>query len=414
MTPAYIFYSLNINGKLIVSAKDIDGNDIFTDNIISEKIKQLSTNVSVIVFNMFSGFSIDIPSTILRDLEFIKSFKHHIFFHGMEPAVKLIEDRIIESPEYQPVYEFLTVYHNLVTPNTLEYIDNDFSIKSSFRKWARALKTKPKFAVSCVDNLLYGKVLLNFTMLFFKSSSDPEMFFRTTFQEIRKQYRHTHLFNSFNRQRRWNRELIFYLLWKNNLLDDGILSMHQKNYNLRFLKICEKFNLNVSEEELNQINKLLPIKIDDLDIPNFKSTHGTHEYFISNFYNDQMFMAPINVVTETFFVQNIITHSEKILRPILLGQIILPLATYNLCHALEEKFNFKFSKSTLEIDKIKDPVERANAVIKKLIFFKNDQKSLYQELDYVNDNYNHNLDMILLNSSDNILLNIKKLVKKYV
>lgn len=414
MTPAYIFYSLNIDGKLIVSVRDIDGNNIFTDNTISEKIKQSSTDISVIVFNMFGGFSIDIPSTILRDLEFIKSFKHHIFFHGMEPAVKLTEDRIIESPEYQPVYEFLTVYHNFVNPTTLEYIDNDFSIQSSFRKWSRALKTKPKFTVSCVDNLLYGKVLLEFTMLFFKSSADPEIFFRTTFQEIRKQYNYTHLYNSFNRQRRWNRELIFYLLWKNNLLHDGILSMHQKSYNLRFLKLCEKFNLSVNEEELDQINKLLPIKIDDLEIPNFKLTHGTHEYFISNFYNDQMFMAPINVVTETFFVQNIITHSEKILRPILLGQIILPLATYNLCHSLQERFNFKFSDSTMEIDNIRDPIERANAVIKKLIFFKNNKNSLYQELEYVNDNYNHNLNMMLSNSTENNLLNIKRLVKKYV
>jgi hypothetical protein len=414
VNPAYVFYSLNIIGNLTVSIRDIEGNEIYTSDYITDEIKNLSANVNVIVFAMFNCFSIDLHPVILRDIEFLKTFDHHIFFHGMEPCVKSLDDVAIEGAEYQPVYEFLTIYHSHVNPKTLEYIDNDFTIQRSLRKWSRSLKSKPKFTVSTVDNLLYGNVLLYHTSMFYNSKTDASNFFKTTFQEIRSSYKYTHLYTSFNRQRRWGRELLFYSLWKNDLLDDGIVSMHQNFYNLKFLKICQKFNLEVYESEIDQLNKLLPIKIDNIEIPNSKLNHETYKNFILNFYAPEMFMAPISVVTETFFVQKIVTHSEKILRPVLLGQIILPVATYNLCHQLSERFGFKFSKATLEIDKIEDPIKRIDAVIEKLKFFKNDQKSLYQELDYINDNYNHNLDMILLNSSDNILLNIKKLVKKYV
>lgn len=415
MKPAYIFYSLDISGRTNIAVKDIDGIKLFEDNFVSDQIKSISTNIDVIVITMFSCFSIDIPNAFRKDFDFLKKFNHHIIFHGMEPVVKLTEGRYIEGSEYQPVYEFLTVYHNFINPKTLDYVDNDFSIHSSLRKWVRSTKSKPKFKVDNIANLLYGSICLQFTSNFYKNYDNHETFFKNEFQKIRSSYQYTHLYTCFNRQKRWGRELIFYLLWKNNLLNNGIVTMHQSSYSLRFLKICNKLGLSIPEEDFYKINKILPIKIDNITIPDFRiNSANNFNSFLSNFYTDEMFMAPINVVTETFFVQDIITYSEKIIRPILLGQIILPIATKNICHTLSEKFNFKFSQSTLEVDNVSDPIERASLVVNKLMIFKNNPKILKEELDFVNDNYNYNLNILLNNINCTVETNIKEIIKKYV
>ena len=76
---------------------------------------------------------------------------------------------------------------------------------------------------------------------------------------------------------------------------------------------------------------------------------------------------PINVVTETLFFTRSIFTSEKIWKPMLHGQIFLPMAAPYYLKSLRELGFKTFAPYVNEdYDLIEDPIERAQALIKVL------------------------------------------------
>jgi hypothetical protein len=82
-----------------------------------------------------------------------------------------------------------------------------------------------------------------------------------------------------------------------------------------------------------------------------------------DFYNNY----PINIVTETLFFTDAAFTSEKIWKPMLLGQIFLVLASPHYLQALRN-LGFKTFNQFIneEYDTIIDPLDRANALANSL------------------------------------------------
>lgn len=355
----------------------------------SATIKNISKEkTNVLVIEMINLFSFEVPPVMLRDKEWIKSFDHIIINNAYEGPVKLIEQQPIESKNQQPVYEFLMAFYNEFKPKTLNYFDNDIDTNRSFLKWCRFNKIKnPPFVAKYYPNIHFSNLLLQ-SIAKSHGSTNARDFFTNSWPKLLPD-QHTKLFWTFNRHKRWGRIFIFYLLQKANLLDKGIVSMHLSHVNSRFISLASQVDLTVSYKDLENLNEALPMEADSgiivsrdpKDLPTMR--------------NDDILNAAINVCTETHFFENNLFFTEKTLKPLLFRQIVLPVASYGVCHQMTNLYGFKFSPITYKIDSIENPTKRLHEVINALQNYNRSPEMLEQELNEVKANWEHNMRILL-------------------
>jgi hypothetical protein len=349
-----------------------------------------SDKANVLVIELFNLFSLELSPIIIKDQEWIKSFDHVIINNVYEGPIKLLGQCPIESKSQQPVYEFLMSFYNRFRPKTLCYVDNDIDTDRSFLKWCRTMRVKkPPFKAKYFPNLHFSQLLLGSIAKGYNAQDAKEFFTNEWPNLIPTQYKK--LYWSFNRHKRWGRVFIFYMLYKEKLLDKGIVSMHLSHFNSRCISLGKQLGIEITREELIELNKLLPLSVDTISMDSET---------LPSMKNDEALDAPINVCTETHFFENNLFFTEKTLKPILFRQVILPVASFDLYHTLTDLYDFKFSQITYQIDKIKDPAKRLTATINALQHFDNNPNDLEKELLEVKSNWDHNMKILINHLSE--------------
>lgn len=178
---------------------------------------------------------------------------------------------------------------------------------------------------------------------------------------------------SLNRRPHPHRILLSTLLERKGIIEQGAVSMPMEfseaevqwdkehwDLNHQWFLLNERFNgrLTYLDPAFKSLFAKLPLVADTTD---FSTNHAMNLNvdFYENF--------PINVVTETLFFTDAAFTSEKIWKPMLLGQIFLVMASPFYLQALQD-LGFKTFAPYIneEYDTINDPLERANALANSL------------------------------------------------
>lgn len=198
------------------------------------------------------------------------------------------------------------------------------------------------------------------------------------------------------RQHRLDLLLLFY---KFGLLDDTYFSMpahNPHNRNELYMKHIDKNflkNLNMTDQDLVQLQSMLPLKVDDL-----ADNHGSHgeltmdnKHGLTRMYETSI----INITTETTAYSNIIAETEKTFKPTLYKQpFILAGAPYSIKY-LKNKgyktFSDWFDEGYDNIEDHRTRMFRITEICKEISEWTKDQKSLFIEETKPILNYNYDL-----------------------
>lgn len=392
----YVRYNVIDPNTADVTLRNIKG-DILDS--ISFLAKQYLPDVLVI--EMINLFSYDLLPVMVNHRTFLQQFKKVLIFNAHECPVKLLNQSPKESAMLQPVYEFLMTYHREFRPDILDYYDHDIDTDKSFLVWCRHMKIKQApFTARFVERMHLANLLFSFVA---EENNIDKSKFKEEWKNYIKDKHSDKLYWSFNRHKRWGRILIFYLLWKNNLLDDGNVSMHVKYFNRR---TAEVLGIKIPLQNYEAINDLLPRTVDYIKTDTVKSK------YLPIMVPDDILGIPVAVATETNYFENNLAFTEKLLKPILCKQIILPVAVHNICHTLTDRYGLQFNSSAYAVDRIVDPIQRAEKVVEILKTFKQDPLILKKEMAEVENHFDKNLDILCdyIDDSENNL--IAKLIGK--
>jgi len=171
-----------------------------------------------------------------------------------------------------------------------------------------------------------------------------------------------------NRLHRWHRVNLFMLWSANNLLDDSYYTMDSKSnfpddttYDKTiWTKLIDpnlKNKCNMSDSDIENLYKTLPLKIDDFDeASKMASLYGQ----VDSHYQSSL----ISVVTETNFENNDIFNTEKIFKPMVHRHPFILVGPYKALENLKNMGYKTFSDFWDEsYDDIEDPRERLLKIV---------------------------------------------------
>lgn len=223
--------------------------------------------------------------------------------------------------------------------------------------------------------------------------NEPESFLKNSKSIIRSKK-----FMSLNRyiSNRFNRINLYYILLKNNLLDQGHFSFLKNEFGSVYENIKECYP---EEDDLikfeNQILNSLPISI-DTDHMNEKELTQFHGYynFNKNFYTDSY----INIITETLFDNNqSVFFSEKTWKPIIMMQPFIHLGQPGSLSKLKD-LGFKTFHPFINesYDNIIDKKMRFRLIAEEIIrLSKMDIKEIHEWYHSIKDVLLHNYQVFL-------------------
>ena len=219
-------------------------------------------------------------------------------------------------------------------------------------------------------------------------------------------------FLCFNRRYNDHRLMLYLKLFKEGLVDQSYYSMdkNQPEASSTFIENCKYLlsrfsDYGVETSDVLAANKILPLILDN---PNFASYPMEHSVDpVKHLYDNSL----VNIITETYFFNNIIHITEKTYKPIAFMQpFILVAASGSLRHVQDmgfKTFNEFWDESyDLELDH-KLRFEKIMSVIKFIASWTEEQRIefTYKIKDIIEYNVNH------LNSMPNI--EIDNFVEKY-
>jgi hypothetical protein len=215
-------------------------------------------------------------------------------------------------------------------------------------------------------------------------------------------------YNCFQKRIRPHRIWMFYKLYKNDLLADGITSMNFFNHRDSFYngKI-------IPDQEYLEFSKILPIYPRNDLTPHLKTVFESSDSgqpFINDLYQQEALNSWVSVVSEASFAEDTCFISEKTFKPIATRH---PFIIYGNKHSL--KYLKKMGYKTFEgfIDEQYDNLDswdRLDAIvneIKKIKALSNNQKlEWFNEMKHI---LNYNYDLMEFNTKEQISESIVKL-----
>lgn len=312
-----------------------------------------------------------IPYSLKQNLDIIKLFKYHIWANCWEGPQKLISNE--NFPEnIVPIFENICEYSKLINCNRIGYIDSDLQSEIDFNIWKKTTPSNLKLIIECSGELWSDIVFNNIIETSNLHSINDWINYR---KKLPFDYSDSNIFWCYNRVFREGKAYIIYNLLKENLLSYGKVSYYGK----RFLH----------KSNINTLAKILYDKayIDDIDdftkflkSPDIKSDEVDASKNLANVLDKTTWTCPINICTETNYFEENLFFNEKTLKPIMLSQLILPMTSTGLFHALSEKYGFIFSDITLEIDKIENKRVKMEKILYYLKFFISNKNLLEIEI----------------------------------
>lgn len=405
----YVFYEV-LEDRSVITINDIKTHNtmLFSEQGVTNEVLDFIKYNAVSDTIVIKHYKMPLirkeqSNVIIKEQDFLKSFKSHYWDNSLEGPQKTIGKEIVRDLYKLPFFECIQSYGDLIQPSSLIYADCDMKIEESFASWKKEMGiTNPRFNVEyCGD--IWSKMMLNdLKRKLNQSSEDIEYFYTNHWLTIRDNIPYNlegKVYWCYNRIRRPGKDYACYKLFEEKLLDNGIVSCFNPG------KCYLSDYVSINEDVYQEFKKSLPW-ISDTDDGSIN---------LANVIDERVLQCPINVCTETNFFEDTLFYNEKTIKPILFRQIILPVANYNLFHSLSSTHGFKFSTATYKIDKIQDPVERMNKVMWYLKLFINDRNSLVKELDEVKSAFKHNLNIMISHSRHNFYgLILEKQLKRTI
>jgi hypothetical protein len=277
---------------------------------------------------------------------------------------------VIDYSEEGFTTEFFNAAHQWINENNLDdrvlYISSSINVSELYLNWCAGIRQRP------VMRAVWFGFFANWINFNRRFTHDESYVVPMAHWEAG-----TNRYMSLNRRPYPHRILLATMLEQQGLIPHGTISMpkyfvepdvdwEDSDFNLQFqwAELVERQNGHIDflQSSFSSLYDKLPL-IADTD--RFEINHAMD--LNSEFYKHY----PINVVSETlFFTQSVFT-SEKIWKPMLHGQIFIPMAAPGYLQCLRE-LGFKTFAPYIneEYDLIADPIERAQslvAVLKSLV-----------------------------------------------
>lgn len=330
----------------------------FKDTVELKSFEQYSSGKNVVIIGLHGGWN-ELKLPFIKEW-FISNSNRLRAWNDVNCQI------ILDYSEEGFTTEFFNAAHNWIIENNLQdrvlYISSSINVNELYLIWCRQLRQSPVMRTAWFG---FFANWINFNRRF--TQDENYVVPMAEWQAGTTRYM------SLNRRPYPHRILLTTLLEHASLIEQGAISMpkhfKEPDINWEALDFDTEYQWEMLTEQYNghidylndsfvQLYDKLPL-IADTD--RFEINHAMD--LNSEFYKHY----PINVVTETlFFTQSIFT-SEKIWKPMLHGQIFLPMAAPYYLQSLRS-LGFKTFAPYVneEYDLIEEPIERAQALIKVL------------------------------------------------
>lgn len=220
-------------------------------------------------------------------------------------------ESFVDDDVFRSIHNYF--YSNQIPLQNVIYLTNAPNGGDLYFDWCRRHNFEPELNVEYAG--LYLSDLMN-------HASDPEYQVPYVVGPRKK------LFLNFNRRYR-NQRLLFLLKVFNEsgLLDKFSMSfsdMHpdsRESWLSHAQTIVRQYNLNMSDDQLNILNSMLPLKLDNSDFTRFPMEERIID--TKKFYDESL----VHVVSETNFFEPAIHITEKTMKPILFKQPFIILGS---------------------------------------------------------------------------------------
>jgi hypothetical protein len=328
------------------------------DSIELKSFEQYSSGKNVVIIGLHGGWN-ELKLPFIKEW-FLSNSNRLTAWHDINCQI------VLDYSEEGFTTEFFNAAHNWIIENDLQdrvlYISSSINVSELYLSWCKQHKQRPVMKAAWFG---FFANWINFNRRFTQDESYTVPM--AMWQAGAKRYM------SLNRRPYPHRILLTTLLEHLSLIEQGAISMpkyfKEPDINWEELDfdteyqwemLTERYNGHIdylSSSFISLYNKLPLIA----DTDRFDINHAMD--LNSEFYKHY----PINVITETLFFTKSIFTSEKIWKPMLHGQIFLPLAAPYYLQSLRE-LGFKTFAPYIneEYDLIEDPIERAQALVKVL------------------------------------------------
>lgn len=168
-------------------------------------------------------------------------------------------------------------------------------------------------------------------------------------------------FNNFNRRIRFHRAEVLYFLWKNNMIENNLISY---DMNLFLDGPLDDMKSRLNENEYNEfINYIQQTSPRIIDYDNLDNVWGY------GFENKEVYLnSLISIVSETLFYEESGYLSEKIWKPIVHGHPFILIGPANSLKFLKEEFGFKTFEPIINenYDSEENPKKRLELVLNEI------------------------------------------------
>lgn len=417
----YISLELDSNNKIIVylnviepyNRKQYERKILCCDVVktIPDNVKKMIVDnkwTKILFFINFHILSINagLPKSIKKNKDFFLLFENIIWSNVWEGPQKFGQvNKFSIDANILPMFDYCKIFIATTGIKKLIYLDSDISTEKTFELWN---KENPILNLDCrYVGDIWSEVLVNALRHDFKNYNyNLELDWIDYRKKVKFNY-DKQIYWCYNRIFRLGKLYAVFNLYKHDLLKYGKVSYYgntaEKDYGF-YAEIFKNLNLIDDKQEFVDFGKLGNIKSDKVNAKNNLATKIDYT----------LLSCPINICTETNYFEKNLFFNEKALKPILFGQLILPVASSGLFNALSKHYNFKFSDITLEIDSIEDDRQRIEKIIEYLKIFVKDKNKMIFEVEKNFNYFDHNIKIISENSKKYSTLNLLKNILKEV
>ena len=337
--------------------------DSIVFNYIHEPIElktfeQYANGKNVVIIGLHGGWN-ELKLPLIKEW-FLSNSNRTQAWHDVDCQI------VIDYSEEGFTTEFFHAVHQWINENNLSdrvlYISSSINVNELYLNWCMQIRQRPVMRATWFG---FFANWINFNRRF--THDENYVVPMAQWKPGSKRYM------SLNRRPYPHRILLATMLEQHGLLEQGAVSMpkyfkepdvdwEDSDFNMQYQweMLVERQNGHIDSlhTSFNSLFNKLPL-IADTD--RFEINHAMD--LNSEFYKHY----PINVVSETlFFTQSVFT-SEKIWKPMLHGQIFIPMAAPRYLQCLRE-LGFKTFAPYIdeEYDLIEDPIERAHSLVNVL------------------------------------------------
>lgn len=292
-----------------------------------------------------------------------------------------------------------------IHPERIIYVTGNLMVEDQYNKWTEKNKLTEK--ICTIPHIQFEEFIYTAALKQQQSlpSFDDQINYKTKNVEKIK------IYNCFQKRNRPHRIWMYYYLYKNDLLADGLSSMNSFSIRNSFYE-----GKILPEHDYEILNKMLPLYprnfLSESLKKSFEGPLGTD--FENDLYIDETLQSWISIVSEASFAEDTCFISEKSFKPVSTRHPFIICGNKNSLHYLKNLGYKTFEGFIDETYDLLDTWQRYDAIINEIIKIK--KMSSTQKIEWFTEMrqiLDHNYETLKHNSLEKIPNSILKL-KEYV